>query len=98
MYLCAKCGNTKKCTKVLDIVQKSVYNTLNERKSVHFKRKDVNLCISINAAAAAIQMPEATFRTKAQNRSFYFEEALEIRDNLFPELDLRFLFKKDEAS
>ena len=54
--------------------------------------------ISINAAAAAIQMPEATFRTKAQNRSFYFEEALEIRDNLFPELDLRFLFKKDEVS
>lgn len=57
-----------------------------------------NKGISINAAAAAIQMPEATFRTKAQNRSFYFKEALQIRDNLFPELDLRFLFKKDEAS
>lgn len=54
--------------------------------------------ISINGATAAIQMLEATFRTKAQKRSFYFEEAFEIRDNLFPELDLRFLFKKDEAS
>lgn len=52
--------------------------------------------VSINAAAAVIGMPEATFRTKAQNRSFYFEEAIKIRDSLFPELDLRYLFKKDE--
>lgn len=52
--------------------------------------------ISLNAAAALVQMPEATFRTKVQDRSFYIEEAMKIKDNLFPELDLRYLFKKDK--
>ena len=47
MFLCAKCGNTKKCTKLLDFVQKSVYNTLKERKSVQTLREEVNLCIKI---------------------------------------------------
>ena len=50
--------------------------------------------ISLNAAAAAAGMPEATFRTKAQDRSFYFEEAIRIRENLFPEMDLIYLFEK----
>lgn len=50
--------------------------------------------ISINAAALAIGMPEATFRTKIQNRSFYVEEAFYIKENLFPELDFKYLFKR----
>ncbi|MCM1328404.1 MAG: XRE family transcriptional regulator [Ruminococcus sp.] len=50
--------------------------------------------ISINAAALAIGMPEATFRTKIQDRSFYVEEAFNIKENLFPELDFKYLFKK----
>lgn len=55
--------------------------------------------ISINAAALAIGMPEATFRTKVQDRSFYVEEAFYIKENLFPELDFKYLFKKsDEES
>ncbi|MBE6858302.1 MAG: hypothetical protein E7498_02560 [Ruminococcus sp.] len=63
----------------------------------------VNLCdhlkkkgLSVNAAAAAIGMPEATFRTKVQNRSFSVEEAFSIKENLFPELDIFYLFKRDE--
>lgn len=53
--------------------------------------------ISINAAAAAAGMPEATFRTKAQERSFYFEEAIMIKQNLFPEMDLNYLFEKTDT-
>lgn len=50
-------------------------------------------------AALAIGMPEATFRTKVQDRSFYVEEAFYIKENLFPELDFKYLFKKsDEES
>ena len=52
--------------------------------------------ISINAAALAIGMPEATFRTKVQDRSFYVEEAFYIKENLFPELDFKYLFKKSD--
>ena len=48
--------------------------------------------ISINAAAAAISMPESTFRTKTKDRSFSIEEAYAIKDNLFPEADMRYLF------
>ena len=53
--------------------------------------------ISFYAAAAAAGMPEATFRTKVQDRSFYFEEAIKIKRNLFPEMDLTFLFEKTES-
>lgn len=53
--------------------------------------------LSLNAAAAAVGMPEATFRTKAQDRSFYFEEAIAIKRNLFPEMDLAYLFEKTES-
>ena len=52
--------------------------------------------ISINAAALAVGMPEATFRTKVQERSFYVEEAFNIKENLFPELDFKYLFKKTD--
>jgi|GEM_PF-800358 len=54
--------------------------------------------ISINAAATLIGMPEATFRTKAYDRSFYFEEAMIIKRNLFPELDICYLFQRDDET
>lgn len=50
--------------------------------------------LSFNAAAAAVGMPEPTFRTKVQERSFNVEEAFFIKENLFPEMDMRFLFKR----
>ena len=53
--------------------------------------------ISINAAAKIIDMPEATLRTKIQSRSFDFDEAFALRDNLFPEFDMRYLFKNDNT-
>lgn len=53
--------------------------------------------ISINAAAKIIDMPEATLRTKIQSRSFDVDEAFTLRDNLFPEFDMRYLFKKEET-
>ena len=53
--------------------------------------------LSFRAVAAAIGMPEPTFRSKIDGRSecgFTFEEAICIKENLFPEMDLRFLFAK----
>lgn len=52
--------------------------------------------ISINAAANAIKMPEATFRTKIKNRSFYTDEAFALKNCLFPEFDIMYLFQKDD--
>ena len=52
--------------------------------------------ISKAAAAAIIEMPEATFRTKVESRSFSVEEAFSIKEHLFPELDIFYLFKKSE--
>lgn len=53
--------------------------------------------ISNNAAAAILGMPEATFRGKMtiEQRSFTIEEATYIKLNLFPELDLFYLFKNE---
>lgn len=53
--------------------------------------------LSVNAAAAAIGMPEPTFRGKlsVKDRSFSIEEAIRIKLNLFPELDIMYLFKKE---
>jgi hypothetical protein len=53
--------------------------------------------LSVRAAAAAVGMPEATFRTKLNERSFDVEEAFKIRDDLFPELDIFYLFEKPIA-
>lgn len=50
--------------------------------------------LSFNAAARILGMPEATFRTKVCERSFSVEEAFTIKENLFPELDFSYLFKK----
>ena len=50
--------------------------------------------LSFNAAAKIHGMPEPTFRTKVQERSFSVEEAFAIKENLFPELDFAYLFKR----
>lgn len=52
--------------------------------------------LSMNAAANLLNMPEATFRTKLQERSFSVEEAMLIKNNLFPEMDIFYLFQKEE--
>lgn len=54
--------------------------------------------LSINAAASAIGMPEPTFRGKMniKERSFSVDEAIRIKLNLFPEMDMLYLFKKDD--
>ena len=54
--------------------------------------------ISNNAAAAAIGMPEPTFRGKmtVQDRSFSVDEAINIKLNLFPEMDMMYLFQKSD--
>jgi len=54
--------------------------------------------ISINAAAAAIGMPEPTFRGKMsiKEREFSVSEAMRIKRELFPEMDFMYLFPLDE--
>ena len=54
--------------------------------------------ISNNAAAAAIGMSEPTFRGKmtVRDRSFSIEEAINIKMNLFPEMDMMYLFQRDD--
>ncbi|MBQ3330296.1 MAG: DNA-binding protein [Ruminococcus sp.] len=56
--------------------------------------------ISHNAAAAAIGMPEPTFRGKMtiEDRSFSIEEAIRIKINLFPEMDMMYLFQREETT
>lgn len=54
--------------------------------------------ISLYAAASAIDMPEATFRTKLQSRSFSVDEAFMVKRHLFPEMDIFYLFKKDDVN
>lgn len=53
--------------------------------------------LSVNATALAIKMPEATFRKKLFERDFSIDEAYRIKDNLFPEMDMRFLFEKSKS-
>lgn len=64
---------------------------------IHLENELKKKGISINAAAAAIGMPEPTFRGKMSlDRSFSIEEAIRIKMNLFPELDILYLFKNDD--
>lgn len=54
--------------------------------------------LSFRAIAAAIGMPEPTFRSKINGRSecgFTVEEAFIIQENVFPEMDIKYLFKRD---
>lgn len=55
--------------------------------------------ISIAAAAAVINMPESTFRTKLfckRECGFTVDEAMAIKINLFPEMDFMYLFERTE--
>ena len=52
--------------------------------------------LSILAAANTLGMPEPTFRTKVNDRSFSVEEAFAIKDNLFPEFDIAYLFERND--
>lgn len=54
--------------------------------------------LSLNAAAKILGMPEPTFRTKVHERSFSVEEAFLIKENLFPEMDFAYLFKRSSDS
>jgi hypothetical protein len=71
-----------KATKGDDYMYKNLSDSLNKKG------------ISTTAAAKLLNMPEATFRTKLNDRNFTVGEAFEVRDNLFPEYDIRFLFEK----
>lgn len=51
--------------------------------------------LSVLAASKAVDMAEATFRTKLNDRAFSVDEAFAVRDTLFPEYDIRFLFRRD---
>lgn len=53
--------------------------------------------LSFRAIATAIGMPEPTFRSKINGRSecgFTIEEAFAIQENVFPEMDFKYLFKR----
>ena len=56
--------------------------------------------VSNRAAAATISMPEATFRVKINGQTeggFTMDEAIAIKTNLFPEMDIIYLFTRNEA-
>lgn len=56
--------------------------------------------LSFTAAASILNMPEPTFRAKMNGKSqcgFSIEEAFSIKRNLFPELDIAYLFAKTES-
>ncbi len=53
--------------------------------------------LSFRVVAAAIGMPEATFRAKINGRSecgFTVEEAFAIQKDVFPEMDIKYLFER----
>lgn len=50
--------------------------------------------ISWRAAAKAIDMPEATFRSKIKDGNFSIDEAFNIKKMLFPQFELEYLFEK----
>ena len=63
----------------------------------NLKKELMQKGISVTAAAALIGMPEPTFRTKLNGRAqcgFSIEEAFCIKENIFPERDLVYLFTK----
>ncbi len=57
--------------------------------------------LSYYAAGATIGMPEATFRGKIEGKvksGFSVEEAFSIKINIFPEMDIMYLFDKAEIA
>ncbi len=58
-----------------------------------------NKGLSNRAVAATIGMPEATFRTKINGQTesgFTIGEAVDIKTNLFPEMDIIYLFTRQK--
>lgn len=56
--------------------------------------------LSNRAVAATIGMSEATFRVKVNGQTaggFSMDEAIDIRNNLFPEMDIIYLFTRAKA-
>ncbi len=57
--------------------------------------------LSYYATGAIIGMPEATFRGKIEGKvksGFSVEEAFSIKINIFPEMDIMYLFEKTEVA
>lgn len=57
--------------------------------------------LSNRAVAATIEMPEATFRMKVSGQiesGFTMDEAIDIRNNLFPEMDIIYLFTRSKVT
>lgn len=55
--------------------------------------------LSNRAVAATIGMPEATFRVKINGQTeggFTMDEAIDIKTNLFPEMDIIYLFTRSK--
>ena len=51
--------------------------------------------MSWRSTAAAIGMPESTFRNKISSGNFSVDEALNIKERVLPKYDLAYLFAKD---
>lgn len=51
--------------------------------------------MSWRSTAAAIGMPESTFRAKITKGDFLVTEALTIKERVLPKYDLAYLFAKD---
>ena len=54
--------------------------------------------MSWRSAAAAIDMPESTFRNKISSGEFSIGEAFKIKTRLFPKFELEYLFEQSETS
>lgn len=53
--------------------------------------------MSWRSTAAAIGMPESTFRNKISCGDFSVDEALIIKERILPKYDLAYLFAKDDS-
>lgn len=52
--------------------------------------------MSWRSTAAAIGMPESTFRNKISSGDFSVDEAFSIKERVLPKYELAYLFAKDE--
>lgn len=54
--------------------------------------------MSWRSSAAAIGMPESTFRNKISSGEFSVNEAFKIKERLLPKYELSYLFAKDDEN
>lgn len=54
--------------------------------------------MSWRSTAAAIDMPESTFRNKISSGEFSIDEAFAIKERVLPKYELAYLFKRDSKS